>query len=171
MPEDLWARLRELADRTAKTVLAFRVSEDGQLDLQTTTDIRTLILCLHQLGQDVSANAVEAEFKAFGEAAKDCLEWEDDALHKVGEDAIPDWENSQAELDHIQSAFAARLRSLELMAPVQSARAGAVASPANETGFGLHDGTKGGYEGRLARIRKQQEKKMKLPASNDSCDD
>ena len=38
-------------------------------------------------------------------------------------------------------------------------------------GFGLQDGTKGGYGGRIERIKKQQEQKMKLPASDHSCDD
>lgn len=38
-------------------------------------------------------------------------------------------------------------------------------------GFGLQDGTQGGYEGRIARIKKRQEQKTKLPASEHSCDD
>ncbi len=62
-------KLKELADRARKAVLAFQPSEGGKINQQTRADIRTLVMCLRELGRDDTATEIESMFTEFAYAA------------------------------------------------------------------------------------------------------
>jgi hypothetical protein len=119
MPNDLWDRLKDIASRTAKAVLAFQLPEDGELNLQTKTDMRTLILSLRQFGQDNAATCLALEYDAFVHAVLYRLHGEAIYANESGEEAHDRLSRDQPEPDpeDARSALAARLRSLELLEP------------------------------------------------------
>ncbi|MCK4626281.1 MAG: hypothetical protein KAV00_13265 [Phycisphaerae bacterium] len=108
-----------LADRAAKAVLAFEPSEDNkaELDLQTTTDIRTLIMYLRQLGRPEAGN-IASVYETFVHAARYRVYGETVYDNESGEEQHDRLTRDEPEPDFavIQSILAASLRSLALLA-------------------------------------------------------
>ena len=134
---------KELADRARKVVLAFRLSHKKEFDLQVTTDIRTLILSLRELGQDEKAKTLAIMFTSFsravsyglhGEAIYDneSAEEEHDRLQK--DEPEPDFDTSQSFLGGILYSVGVLLDKIELTNGEEKA------APIHATVYGENEG-------------------------------